>query len=330
LSPALIAALALLCCSRAQPQLSGPKSTVVTAAAVRPARDDDTDLSDAELIGSDWHAANRWSRPCAHRGQLIRQCPIRKIQKMPHIPPTVGRVVLCLTFHRGSGCLTLSNVSWRRSKARAQADLCRAIADGAIKIQVRLKKHASRATTSKEVLQGTALQIPRELKPAALDFERSCPVKPWIVRCGSYSPSGYWYLEWIEVCRADVTNVFCAAKERDETTRHAPSETPASTSRPALESQKAPMGPGPSSTAGPRKRAAAPARRRGARPLRFEKARDAMRNDIQQGGYTVAQLDNMLEKNLATTYGVSRDTARKARKAILSELNSRQIPTNDK
>jgi DNA-binding GntR family transcriptional regulator len=55
-----------------------------------------------------------------------------------------------------------------------------------------------------------------------------------------------------------------------------------------------------------------------------------MRNDIQQGRLTVAELENMLEKDLAARYGVSRDTARKARNAVLSELNSRQIPTNDK
>ena len=55
-----------------------------------------------------------------------------------------------------------------------------------------------------------------------------------------------------------------------------------------------------------------------------------MRNDIQHGRYTVAQLENMLEKDLEANYGVSRDTARKARNAVLSELNSRQIPTNDK
>ena len=45
-----------------------------------------------------------------------------------------------------------------------------------------------------------------------------------------------------------------------------------------------------------------------------------MRNDIQQGQRTVAELESMLEKNLATNYGVSRDTARKARKAVLSEF----------
>jgi hypothetical protein len=55
-----------------------------------------------------------------------------------------------------------------------------------------------------------------------------------------------------------------------------------------------------------------------------------MRDDIQQGRRTVAQLEDMFEKDLSANYGVSRDTARKARKAVLSELKSRQIPTNDK
>jgi len=41
-----------------------------------------------------------------------------------------------------------------------------------------------------------------------------------------------------------------------------------------------------------------------------------MRNDIRQGRRTVAELSNMREKDLAAEYGVSRDTARKARKAV--------------
>jgi DNA-binding GntR family transcriptional regulator len=45
-----------------------------------------------------------------------------------------------------------------------------------------------------------------------------------------------------------------------------------------------------------------------------------MRNDIQQGKLTAAELAVMLEKNLSANYSVSRDTARKARKAVLSEL----------
>jgi DNA-binding GntR family transcriptional regulator len=55
-----------------------------------------------------------------------------------------------------------------------------------------------------------------------------------------------------------------------------------------------------------------------------------MLDDLRHGRRTPAELETMLEKNLAATYGVSRDTARKARTAVLAELNSRQIPTNDK
>jgi len=45
-----------------------------------------------------------------------------------------------------------------------------------------------------------------------------------------------------------------------------------------------------------------------------------MREDVRQGRRTVAELKKMLEKELASTYGVSRDTARKARNAVLSEF----------
>ena len=45
-----------------------------------------------------------------------------------------------------------------------------------------------------------------------------------------------------------------------------------------------------------------------------------MKCDIQAGKLTVASLRAMLEKNLAETYEVSRDTARKARAAVLSEF----------
>jgi DNA-binding GntR family transcriptional regulator len=46
----------------------------------------------------------------------------------------------------------------------------------------------------------------------------------------------------------------------------------------------------------------------------------------------VTELQNMLEKELASHYNVSRDTARKAREAVLSESEfvERQIATNDK
>jgi transposase len=59
-----------------------------------------------------------------------------------------------------------------------------------------------------------------------------------------------------------------------------------------------------------------------------------MRRDIREDRQTADTLNGMPEKNLASIYGVSRDTARKARDAVLSETdensNSRQTPTNDK
>jgi hypothetical protein len=75
-------------------------------------------------------------------------------------------------------------------------------------------------------------------------------------------------------------------------------------------------------------------RRRGRRPIKLEQAKEKMRRDIQEDRQTADTLNAMPEKNLASTYGLSRDTARKARDAVLSEIdensNSRQTPTNDK
>ena len=53
-----------------------------------------------------------------------------------------------------------------------------------------------------------------------------------------------------------------------------------------------------------------------AAPKKLEQVKEAMRKDIRQGRHTLAQLSNMREKDLAAEYRVSRDTARKARKAV--------------
>ncbi len=75
-------------------------------------------------------------------------------------------------------------------------------------------------------------------------------------------------------------------------------------------------------------------RRRGRRPIKLEQTKEKMRRDILEGRQKPTSLNDMLEKNLASTYGVSREIARKARNAVLSEFgensNSRQIGTNDK
>jgi hypothetical protein len=218
-----------------------------------------------------------------------------------------------------------------RSKELAQADLCQAIADGTVNIRCKLQQMHGRNFTSKDVLEGKDFQIRTEIKPENFDWEVSRPVKPWFVRRGCYSPPGHWYLAWILVCRADVTKAFCLTEEQDQSAQRSASETPVSTSRPALDSQEMPVASNRRSTAKPRTPSpAGPGRRRGARPRKFEQTKEAMRNDVQGGRLSVAQLENMLEKDLEARYGVSRDTARKARVAVLSELNSQQIPTNDK
>jgi hypothetical protein len=217
-----------------------------------------------------------------------------------------------------------------RPKELAQADLCQAIADGTVNIRCQLQERRGSGNTSKDVLEGKDFQI-TEIKPEDLDWELSRPLKPWFVRRGCYSIPGTWDLAWIKVWSADVTKALCVIRAQDQSAQRAASETPASSSRPALDSQETPIGSSRRLTAGPRTASAAgPGRRRGVRPEKFEQTKEVMRNDIQQGQITVAQLENMREKQLAARYGVSRDTARKARNAVLSELNSRQIPTNAK
>ena len=74
-----------------------------------------------------------------------------------------------------------------------------------------------------------------------------------------------------------------------------------------------------------------------AQPLRrvrkapkLDAVKQQMRDEIRRGRLTKSGLENMLEKDLSAAYDVSRDTARKARKAVLSELCRSTKATNDK
>ena len=58
-------------------------------------------------------------------------------------------------------------------------------------------------------------------------------------------------------------------------------------------------------------------RPRGRKPKKLEQVKEAMRNDVRQGRRTLAELSSMPEKDLSAEYHVSRDTARKARNAVL-------------
>jgi hypothetical protein len=71
------------------------------------------------------------------------------------------------------------------------------------------------------------------------------------------------------------------------------------------------------------------ARRPGRRPDKIERAKEAMRRDINEGKLTIDGLKAILEKNLVERYGVSRTTARDARKVVLSEFVENSNPAND-
>jgi hypothetical protein len=204
----------------------------------------------------------------------------------------------------------------------ARTDICRAIADGAVNIRGKLGRHrTSGFRSSHTTLETKDFHIPSEIEPEDLDWERSRPVNAWIVRRENFKLPGYWELEWIELFRTDVTNVLCPGGRQSAAAQHISSERgPVSRTHPALESRGSSVGAGLRPTAGPRPAAAEPAQRRGARPRKFEQTREAMGNDITQGRCTALELKNMLEKLLSEKYGVSRDTARKARKAVLSEF----------
>jgi hypothetical protein len=199
------------------------------------------------------------------------------------------------------------------SKEQVETDLCRAIADRVVSIRGKLKEHLSSPMRSSVVLEGKDLDIPATIGSTDLDWEQSRPVKPWVVRRGAFQPGGHWHLERIEVSTTDVTDSVCATEQPSPAPEHARRAAGATLVPDAI--RHGPRSHAPQSSGAP-----GGARRRGVRPIRFEQASGAMRDDIQQGRRTVVELKNMLEKNLAETYGVSRDTARKARNAVLSEF----------
>jgi hypothetical protein len=163
------------------------------------------------------------------------------------------------------------------SRDEAQTRICRAIADGAVKIRGKLGRHTTTGfRASNTVLEERDFHIAPEIKPEHLDWEQSRPVKPWVVRREAFKKPGHWELEWIELFVADVTNFLCSARPPGESAQRA------SRTGPALKGKGTPVGLGPRSTAGPQNPGAVGSpRRRGAQPKKFEQARDAMRNDIQ-------------------------------------------------
>jgi hypothetical protein len=138
-------------------------------------------------------------------------------------------------WERLGDALARVTATGRVSQEEAQGDLCRAIADGAIRIRGKLRRHVTKPLRSNAVLEGKDLQPPSELKPQDFDWDASRPVKPWMIPRGISEPSGYWELEWIEVCRIDVTNVLCLAESHQSVPQAPVTREARRRSRPALE-----------------------------------------------------------------------------------------------
>jgi hypothetical protein len=115
------------------------------------------------------------------------------------------------SWERLSDAATRVMTSAGVSTEEAQSDICQAITDGVIKIRCKLGRHMIRHLTSKAILDRDSFEIPSKINSQDLDWEKSRPVKPWAVLRGKAAQCGYWHLEWIELLRADVTNILCRA-----------------------------------------------------------------------------------------------------------------------
>jgi hypothetical protein len=131
-------------------------------------------------------------------------------------------------WERLSDAATRVMAEARLSQDEARSDICRAIADGAIKIRAKLEKHTTRPylRASGKVLQGGDFVDLEKLKPECLDWEksRSRPANPWFVRRDQVVVvPGHWDVQEIELWRSEVTNVLCTAGAQGQSA-HAASE----------------------------------------------------------------------------------------------------------
>jgi hypothetical protein len=104
------------------------------------------------------------------------------------------------------------------SEDEAKTDLCSAVADRNIKVQVRIAPNDDRFAG--EVFPDRNVKVPRHLNPNDLDWSRSCPLKPWPI--GPVGPQHYtWISGWkdrpidlLELSISDVS-IFCGGLAND-------------------------------------------------------------------------------------------------------------------
>ena len=171
------------------------------------------------------------------------------------------------------------------AEQQAKADICNAVADR--KIAARVFVDDSHQLDRRKMFSGGNVGVPSRLDPDDFDWSRSRPFKKWFI--GPMPGQHYFWngdnrtVSLIELSTADVRQVLCNAEIRSY-------------------SHIRPINP----------------RNAGRKPTKLETIKKAMKQDLDEGKLTEAELREMLEKNLASTYHASRDTVRKARKRVLS------------
>jgi len=101
-----------------------------------------------------------------------------------------------------------------------QSGICRAIADRGVKIRGLLGTQTITGFRAPNtIVSGKDLGIPMEIKPEDFDWDRSRPVKPWMVSRAAIRPAGAWTLDWVELYRMDVTERLCTPRKASESVR---------------------------------------------------------------------------------------------------------------
>src|SRR5438552_15447277 len=112
------------------------------------------------------------------------------------------------------------------AKPFSPTDICVAIAGRTINFQAKLRRHETKPLRdSVSILEGRDFHIPHKIKPEDLDWEQSRPLKPWPVKREDHIIHGRWYLEWIELCREEVSKVLCGGDGASGRARQASTAT---------------------------------------------------------------------------------------------------------
>ena len=124
------------------------------------------------------------------------------------------------------------------TEEQAQAVIGQAVADRAVKLQAQPNRRATTGNTSTAILEESAFDLPATIKPADLDWQKSRPWKPWLVKRGGDHLPGYWEIAWVKLSRSDVTRELCVRAASSQTTAPPASIARRGRSRPGYDSAK--------------------------------------------------------------------------------------------